>query len=223
MPPPVIGITLGTQDGEKYTSWSAYSRAVARFGGVPVWLPHEPELVERYVAMCDGFILTGGNDPDTTAFGYPSHPKARVMDARRQAFEVGLLKSAKPQAAVLGVCLGMQLMGLHAGGELNQYLPDTLATHEDHLDYKRHPVTLCVDDSSLKPQPDETIVSCHQQAMATAGSMRVIARAPDGVIEAIDDPGKKFYVGVQWHPERGGNEPLSQGLFARLVEAASTV
>jgi putative glutamine amidotransferase len=190
---------------------------------VPVLLPHESALIERYVAMCDGLILTGGSDPNTAAFGEAVHPKARVMDPQRQAFEVGLLETwarVKPQAAVLGVCLGMQLMALHAEGQLDQYLPETLDDPSVHQEYKRHAIDICVTDSVLADAAAQTVVSSHQQAVADAGTMRVIARATDGVIEAIDDPGKKFYVGVQWHPERGGDQLLSQGLIAQLVQAA---
>jgi len=224
----IVGITVDNRENTagsgQYESTIAYSRAVAEAGAVPVLLPHEPTLVDSYVQLCHALIFTGGVDPDTTAFGEPMHPKARPMDQRRQAFELALLDAVdRARRPALGVCLGMQLMALHAGGHINQYLPDTLASHEPHRQSRRHPIVLKVFDSVLGDDAHSMVVSSHQQAVDRAGSMRVVAVAPDGVIEAIDKPGRDFYLGVQWHPERGGNEPLNRGLIARLVQAASTV
>ena len=220
---PLIGITVDNADNTAasgtYTSATAYSRAVAAAGGVPVLLPHEPELAAAYARSCEGFILTGGVDPDTTAFGQPLHAHARPMDARRQAFELALLECLgrrMPDKPVLGVCLGMQLMALHAGGRLNQYLPDTLAQPEVHAQDRRHEVVLRVTDSVLGVAGG-SIVSAHRQAVADPGALRVVAAAPDGVIEAVDDPARRFYLGVQWHPERGGEDGLSRGLIERML------
>lgn len=234
MPPeihPVIGVTADNQDNTAasgtYESAAAYSRAVDEAGGLPVVLPHAADRVAEYVALCDGLILTGGVDPDTTAFGQPMHPKARAMDPTRQAFELGLLEAvrdAKPQAAVLGVCLGMQLMALHAGGALDQYMPETMGDEAAaaHTENREHPINLAVPDSQLGTSPGK-IVSSHRQRVSDTGSMRLIAAAPDGTVEAIDDPARPFYVGVQWHPERGrpgSGSPLNLGLIRRLVSHA---
>jgi putative glutamine amidotransferase len=232
---PVIGITMDNLDNTRasgrYEAATAYGQAVAGTGAAPVLLPHEMTCVEHYVLLCDGLILTGGVDPDTRAFGQPMHPKARPMDPTRQAFELALLEAVagRPHYPVLGVCLGMQLMALHAGGELNQYLPDTLTKPEIHQKNYRHTVMIVAGDSALFTEPggpgreadaaEETVASFHQQAVASAGRLRVVARAADGVIEAIDDPSRRFYGGVQWHPERGGEGALSAGVMRRLVAA----
>ncbi len=232
MPPPLIGITLdnaaNTAESGKYEVGIGYSRAVADAGGAPVLLPHEPEHALRYAALCDALILTGGVDPDTTALPAPwpgrgpVHPSARLMDPRRQAFELALLAAADTHRTkpVLGVCLGMQLMTLHRGGTLNQYLPDT---HDDTVVRRHrsgdHPVRLTA-DSPLGACGDTGVIhSHHQQAVADAGTLRVTATAEDGVVEAVDDPARPFYLGVQWHPERGDQGPLSRGLIAALVAA----
>ncbi|MEO0514705.1 MAG: gamma-glutamyl-gamma-aminobutyrate hydrolase family protein [Planctomycetota bacterium] len=234
MTKPLIGITLDNLDNTaasgRYDVGIGYSRAVADAGGVPMLLPHELGLVGEYVARCDGFILTGGVDPDTAALPAdwpgrgPTHPKARVMDPARQAFELALLAEidrAKPQAALLGVCLGMQLLTLHHGGTLNQYLPDT---HPAEVVQRHrqadHAVTVTVADSVLpKPGPNDHAVihSHHQQAIQDAGELRVVATAEDGIIEAVDDTRRPFRLGVQWHPERGDDGPLSHGLIRRFV------
>ena len=195
---------------------------VAASGGLPILLPHEPDLAVEYAHYCDALVLTGGVDPDTESFGQPLHPEARPIDPRRQAFELALLEAAKlqPGMPVLGVCLGMQLMALHSGGRLDQYLPASLPDAHVHQDEHHHSVVLGVNCSVLADTPDKserTVVSSHRQAVVDAGSMRVLATAPDGVIEAIDDPDRNFYVGVQWHPERSGVGPLGFGLFEQLV------
>ncbi len=241
---PVIGITVDNRDNTaasgRYESSIAYSRCVAQAGGLPVLLPHEPGLAKRYVLVCDGLVLTGGVDPDTRAFGQPIHPQARVMDPKRQAFELALLAACDhhPDKPVLGVCLGMQLMALRAGGQLHQYLPEVVRDPGAHAGDRRHAIQLCVSGSALTDgpleEPDATVVSAHRQAVADADGgvwlngaagpaacpMRVVATAPDGVVEAIDAPDRRFYVGVQWHPERGGAGVLNQGLFDRLVATA---
>ncbi len=238
---PIIGITADNAAGTtspRYEVTTAYTRAVADAGGLPVILPHEPELAENYARLCDGLLLTGGGDPATEEFGEPTHPKARIVDPRRQAFELALLRAAdaRPNLPVLGVCLGMQMMALHAGGRLHQYLPDVLADAAVHEGDRVHAVILANTPSALL-QPDGrdeslTVISAHRQSIAppetltTAqpltplpGGLRVIAMAPDGVIEAIDHPDRRWYLGVQWHPERGGDTPLGVRLIKRWVEA----
>ncbi len=226
---PIIGITVdnkdNTSDSGTYECAAAYGTAVDRAGGVPILLPHQLDRVDDYLALCHGFILTGGVDPDTEPFGESMHPNARRMDPMRQAFELAVIRAARqsPDKTLLGVCLGMQLMTLDAGGRLNQYLPDTHDTHAMHKANTKHAIVWSVTDSCLgagREGDDEKVVSHHQQAMASSGHLRTVATAPDGVIEAVDDPDRMFYAGVQWHPERGGDGALNQGLIDRLVAAS---
>lgn len=217
---PIIGITPDTgrsaSGALRYEVASAYCSAIAAAGGSPLVLPHIVERIDAYVRLCAGFVFTGGDDPATEAFGEATHPRARRMDAQRQAFELALLAAIdarKPTAAVLGVCLGMQLMALHAGGRLHQHLPDVLGQEAAslHLNNREHAVRF--DDGRV-----ERVISHHHQAVADAGAMKVVARACDGVIEAIAAPDRPMRVGVQWHPERMADDG---GLFARLVAAAA--
>lgn len=206
------------------------ARAVSAAGGVPVLMAVDPTpgIEHDYVAACHGFVFTGGLDPDTTAFGEPMHPKARKMDPQRQAFELALLDALadQPNKPVLGICLGMQMLALHAGGKLNQYMPDTHTNPAAHQKGANHPIRVLVDDSVIRPEDalgHQPIYSSHQQAVFDPGKMRIIAVAPDDTIEAIDGRpihGDRWYLGVQWHPERGGDGPLNQGLFRQLVSAA---
>jgi putative glutamine amidotransferase len=210
---PLIGITADLVDG-RYQVRTGYAELISASGGVPVVLPCEPALAPEFVARCAGIVLTGGDDPIMERWGLTTHPKAKPVDQRRQDFELALLDSLQrlPDQPVLGVCLGMQLMGLHAGGTLDQHLPDTLATAGDHWGRGEHAVTGSIGSGRVH--------SHHRQALTDAGVLDVIATAPDGVVEAIQDQERAFYVGVQWHPERTTNEALGSGLFQRLIECA---
>ena len=233
---PIIGITVdnknNTANSGTYECAIAYSRAINLAGGVPIYLPHQLDRIEQYLSICDGFILTGGVDPKTEQFNQPMHDSARPMDPNRQAFELALLDALDAERnkhkALLGVCLGMQLMTLRAGGTLNQYLPDTLDNPEFHQNNNRHTINLTTNDSVLSRGTDAntiaqtTVASYHQQAMQTAGNLRIVGRAEDGVIEAVDSPARKFYLGVQWHPERGGPGALNQSLIEELVKACAS-
>ncbi len=223
---PLIGITTDRtrrSDGSAGLSLpTAYCQTVADAGGVPVLLSQQHDLIGEYLARCDGFLLSGGDDPDTRLFGEPLHPAARLMDPHRQSFELALLSaldgSTRP---VLGVCLSMQLMVLHHGGRLHQHLPDlpTLtATAGDHWNGS-HRVDRILGDHPLLP-PRGDVRSRHHQGVADAGDLRVLARSPDALVEAVDRPEGRVYLGVQWHPEQTEDAALGRSLVARFVEVA---
>ncbi len=235
---PVIGITVDNQANDAgsgiYESAIRYSSAVARAGGLPVLLPQEVGLAAQLVRLCDGLLLTGGADPVMEQFGCATDGRARRIDQRRQAFELALLREVDAcrgsalnpadDLPVLGVCLGMQLMALYHGGTLDQYMPESMGEDDAavHVDNARHTLRFGQGDSVLSQGTGE-VVSSHRQRVTDAGRLRVVARAEDGTIEAIDDPDRGFYVGVQWHPERAegtDDDPLNQGLIKQLVEAA---
>jgi putative glutamine amidotransferase len=118
----------------------------------------------------------------------------------------------------------MQLMSLQSGGSLNQHLPDTLPTAAAHRG--THEVLPFSDPSDARPNsplpfmvPRGQVFSNHHQAVADPGTLLVIAKSPDGVIEALTDPRRRFCVGVQWHPERTTDPALGPALFAALVQA----
>ena len=231
---PVIGITVNSVDSDKpsgrYESKMAYSAAVSRAGGVPVLLPHDVSLIPHFMQLCDGFILTGGADIDVRPFGEQLHPKAELLEQARQTFEIALLTALRQARSkpVLGICMGMQLMALCAGGRMNQHLPDTLGEEQAQAHHRdrRHDVNLLHADSVLHGDGpvtgDATVPSWHHQAVIDPGSLRLVAPPPDGVIGAVDDPARPFYLGVQWHPERGGEGPFNSALFDRLIAASTS-
>lgn len=218
---PLVGITSDViiVDGRpRCAMYPSYARAVSQAGGLPVLLTHEQACIPGLVDRLDAFIFTGGDDPRTEPFGSPTDPRATPLHPDRQAFEVALLQALqaqRPDTPVLGICLGMQLMALVAGGRLDQHMPATRPTADDHWE-KTHPI---VPDAGWEFGPGE-VLSRHRQAVDDAGRLQVVARAPDGVIEAVNDPQRRFYLGVQWHPERTTGATLGMAIFDRLVHAA---
>lgn len=221
---PLVGITtdLVEQGGSlRAQSHMTCANSVQQAGGLPVFLPPLPELLREALNRCDAIILTGGDDPRTEPFGEPTHPKTTPVHPQRQSFESALLTflgDHAPDLPVLGICLGMQMMALQAGGRLNQHLPDTNPNADRHWDHE-HPVTpdQAIDQCIL---PAGRIWSRHRQAIDDPGSLAILSRADDRVIEAVADPTRAFYLGVQWHPERSRNPALGQSLFDQLIEAA---
>lgn len=227
---PIIGVTthVTTDDRgvRRFELRDRYLLAVQGQGAFPVCVPPIMATLDDWLERVDGWVLTGGDDPAMEPFGQPTHPAATVIDTERQQFELELLRRlrALPDTPVLGICLGMQLMALSAGGMIDQHLPDHFPHADLHRNDNRHLVHLACRPRWLMSEPapvDEAfeVTSWHHQAVTDAGGLRVMAMAPDGVIEAIDDPGRRFYVGVQWHPERSASDDLSRRLLRALVDA----
>jgi len=212
---PLIGITVDVAE-KAYRCRFPYADMVQAAGGTPLLLPCVTESIPEYLACCDGFVTTGGDDPDMSHFGIENHPKTTLMAARRQTFELALLEGLDTtNHPLLAICLGMQLMCLHAGGTLEQHLPDTLETADIHWDGGRHPITGRIGSGDVH--------SHHRQAISDPGRLEVVGIAPDGVIEAVADPDQPERVGVQWHPERTECQALGSGLFQHLVQQAAGV
>ncbi|MHB1158010.1 MAG: gamma-glutamyl-gamma-aminobutyrate hydrolase family protein [Phycisphaerales bacterium] len=224
---PVIGITCDTVERPaapriRQMLARTYTDAVWLAGGNPVMLPHIPDAIDDQLRLCDGIILTGGDDPDMTSFGQPNHPAATIMDPLRQRYELALIAALDhTRHPVLGICLGMQLMCLHHGGPLTQHLDDkALQSHRD----TDHTVTRIIAGPHVLP--DSAMVhSHHHQAVASPGKLRICATGPGDVIEAVDQPpalssAPRFYLGVQWHPERTAAPSMGQHLFDALIAAA---
>ncbi|MGA2439734.1 MAG: gamma-glutamyl-gamma-aminobutyrate hydrolase family protein [Tepidisphaeraceae bacterium] len=231
---PLIGITLDTHDeGDKYESPFAYAQAVERAGGLPLLLPYQSDLdlIPQFVDACAGFLFTGGNDLDPALYGQSWHPKAVRVDPARQKFELALLAEVeRRRLPALGVCLGSQLMNVHRGGSMHQFLPDfvrpNLLEHRkigDELPRHNVSVDLFSRLGQAIGKPEILVNTSHKQAADRLGrGLRVIATAPDGVIEGFEDPTFPLFAAVQWHPERLIDEPEHLAPFKLLVDTSRT-
>lgn len=229
---PLIAITTDYNDRKtQYALNYSYAEAVERAGGLPVMLPYRVNvnLIPEYLATVDGFVLAGGDDLDPAAYGEPFHPNASPIDPPRQSFELALLDALKAKKApTLGICLGHQVVNVHRGGSLHQFLPDLPRTdaveHRRLEDWsRRHSVTINP-NSRLASIMGSTLIEAntsHKQAVNAVGRDLVVsAHSPDGVIEAAEDPTHPFLITVQWHPERLIDSPEHLNLFKALVDAA---
>lgn len=212
----------------------AYGRCVTQSGGVPVLVPcmEEPAVVGDLLDRVEGIIITGGVDVDPALYGQePLRALGKISperDAQDRAIMEWVLE--RPEVPVLGICRGIQAMNVFAGGSLHQDIPSCTGSRLQHSQqapawYGTHEVEIQPDCELWRALGATTIRanSFHHQAVdAVAPGFRVVARASDGVVEAIEREHARFCLGVQFHPELMAerSEPM-MGLFRHLVAAAS--
>ncbi len=220
---PLIGITSefipSTLMGRPWNSDSlltGYSQGIADAGGAPVLLPQaQPETAESTLRRLDGLILSGGNDDiPASVLGEEQHPASIPLPMERWNSECLWLETGlKLNKPILGICLGMQVMNVAAGGKLIQDIPDQCPGAGIHGEESRmfsHDVEV-IDGTHLArlaPTSPIAITSSHHQAIRDVPpGYRLAARSADGIIEAIEIPEREFVIGVQWHPERDPSPP----------------
>ena len=231
---PVIGLTTYREQAA-YGVWNQpadllpteYAEAVTATGGVPVLLPPigEPGAADVVVARLDGLVISGGADVDPSRYDAEPHERTAAWRPDRDAWETALLTAAEARGLpVLGVCRGMQLMAVHSGGTLDQHTPD-LVGHEEHSPGGDVYGTVRVSTepgSRVAGLVGDTLeVSCHHhQSVRTHPGFVPVARADDGTLEAMEAPGDRFCVAVQWHPETAADVGLLAGLVRAAAETA---
>ncbi len=237
MKTPLIGITMDSEDGSEgayskfdwYALRENYAGAVAASGGLPLPLPHEPELAEQYLELIDGLLITGGAfDVDPSMYGDSDVHDTVVTKDRRTKFEWAMTQGAlERDMPILGICGGQQLLHVVLGGKLVQHIPDT---YEDCLAHEQpnprdepgHKVkvksgTLLHD---IVGTNEMFVNSAHHQAISDKPEGVVInAIAPDTVLEGCECATQTFCLGVQWHPEFH-IDPGDKKIFDAFIEAA---
>lgn len=215
-----------------------YRQSVLHVGGEPRIL--DPSMtVEQALAGVDGLMLTGGGDVLPSRYGEAAHATFEEAEAGRDEFEIALIAAARDrQLPILAICRGVQVLNVALGGTLVQDIPSQITGALTHsLPVPQHqPYELAHDvwvdkDSLLAKLMRERLVdealavnSRHHQAVKdVAGGLVVSATAPDGVIEAIEDPTARFCLGVQWHPENFFRTGEFRALFESFLEAAQAV
>lgn len=227
---PRIGLTLDLDEARRrYLLPRAYADAVLAAGGLPVPIPYGAGVAGAYLALCHGLVLTGGAfDIPPERYGEERSERCGPSKPERTAFEAALCEAAlEGRMPLLGVCGGMQLMNVVRGGTLWQDLGSQLgvrghdrggASEPPVHDVQVVPGTALARTVGVEPL---RVGSSHHQAVHAAGAgVLVSARAPDGVVEALELPDQPFAVGVQWHPERQLADPRQLALWRGLVSAA---
>jgi putative glutamine amidotransferase len=226
---PVVGITtyltraaFGAWDVEAALVPAEYVRAVTRAGGVPLLVPPGASAEETLDAV-DGLIFSGGSDVDPELYGEAAHAETTGIVRERDDFELGLMRDALARdMPVLAICRGSQVLNVALGGGLEQHVPDRVGTDV----HKETPGVFADHDVDVLPGTRLSAIlgdrhdvkSHHHQGYGELGAgLREAARAPDGTVEALEDPARRFALGVLWHPEAGED----MALFAALVREAA--
>ncbi len=195
----------------------SYVEQVRLAGGAPALLPPVPEAAESVLAVADGLLLTGGPDIDPARYGAAPHPATQPPRPARDATEMAALAAAERRGIpVLAICRGMQLLNIARRGDLDQHLPAHAPT-PGH--YDTHTMTIAAGSRLAGALGTSATLRCHHhQGVGRLGDgLAATAWAEDGVLEGVEDPTKRFVVGVQSHPEEG---PDTAALFAAFVTAA---
>ncbi|MDR6867370.1 putative glutamine amidotransferase [Microbacterium resistens] len=232
---PVIGITTYRQRAS-WGTWtdvpadllpSDYAQAVEQAGGVPVLLPPvaSDAAAAAVLDRLDGLLIAGGADINPSRYGQQPDPHVVTWYDDRDAWELWLLGEAdRLRLPVLGICRGMQMMAVSAGGALVQHLPDVVG-HDEHAggasSYRGTAVRVEGGRLGALVPPETTVPSHHHQAVAEHPGFRAVAHDDDGVLQAMEADGDRFAVGVQWHPETADDPGVFEGLVAAARERSA--
>ena len=226
---PVVGITTYVTPA-KWSYWELeaalvpadYVRAIERAGGRPLLVPPSADGVDETLDALDGILFSGGSDLDPDLYGQEAHPETFGIVQERDRAELALLEAALARdMPVLAVCRGSQVLNVGLGGDLVQHLPDVVGDEK----HKHTPGTFAEHDVRLEAGSRvgtalgerAPVKSHHHQGFGRLGEGLVeTAWAEDGTLEGLEDPGKRFAVGVLWHPEEGEDAAL----FRALVDEA---
>jgi len=223
---PVIGITAYAEPSARWGAWElpaalvplAYVRAIEEAGGRPLLVPPSEHGVEETLAALDGILFSGGSDLDPKLYSQSAHPETNGVRGDRDRGELALLTAAlERDLPVLAVCRGSQMLNVARGGDLVQHLPEVVGDEK----HRHTPGVFADHEVDVKPESRvgsllgerAPVKSHHHQGFGRVGEGLVeTAWAEDGTLEAVEDPTKRFAVGVLWHPEEGEDRALLEAL-----------
>jgi putative glutamine amidotransferase len=226
---PIVGITTYVTPA-KWSYWdlraalvpAQYVESVERAGGRPLLVPPSEEGLEETLDSLDGLIFSGGSDLEPEMYGQEAHEETGGVVRHRDEAELALLSAAlERDMPVLAICRGSQVLNVALGGDLVQHLPEVVGDEK----HKHTPGVFADHDVEVEPGTriggllgdHAPVKSHHHQGFGRLGEGLVeAARAEDGTIEAVEDPSRRFALGVLWHPEAGED----MRLFEELVREA---
>ena len=241
---PLIGITGGMGQAiysrnmehpplQQHRLNDSYVQAMIQAGGIPVILPvcEDAALMRAMADSVDGILLSGGGDLDPGCYGRRATGRLGDVSPRRDAAELAVAEYVlrRTQKPLLGICRGIQVMNVALGGTLYIDLPSAGKLEHGLTMYPRNVTTHEVEVaentrlSGILGAGIRSVNSFHHQAVATLGEgLAITARSvPDGVIEAVELPGPRFALGVQWHPEELRATEEAAALFRAFIAAAA--
>jgi gamma-glutamyl-gamma-aminobutyrate hydrolase PuuD len=214
-------VRVGVVDQGKEEKLKLYLDALLAAGAdVTVLRWQTPRDAAADAGAFDAIVLCGGDDVDARLWGEQNHPSVELVPPARDAYEVAIVRAAVDRGVpLLGVCRGSQVMNVALGGSLEQHVPD-VPGRGPHGGGTLHSISIEPGSLLSRLARGGAVNSFHHQAVGRlAPGLTVSARSADGGVEAVEGPGL-FCLGVQWHPERAGNDPgLGPELFRALVEA----
>jgi putative glutamine amidotransferase len=236
MTPPLIGITIhpvtAPDRADLDTLVEAIVQCVERAGGLPLLIPLGlgETTLRNLFARLDGLLFSGGGDVHPERYGAAWHEKLDGVDAERDRTELALARwAAAGDKPFFGICRGSQALNVALGGTLHRDTSECVEANRHTFspgfpnDYLAHEIKVEEDSvlSRIVGRPVIAVNSLHHQAVKdVAPGLAVSARAPDGLVEAIEIPHHRFALAVQWHPECLPDAPEHQALFEAFVAAA---
>ena len=208
----------------------SYVQAIESAGGRALLVPPSEEGIDETLDAVDGLVFSGGSDIDPAEYGHDAHPETNGVRPERDRGELALLTAAlERDMPVLAVCRGSQVLNVARGGDIVQHLPEVVGDEK----HKHTPGVFADHDVEVKVESRlgsllgdrAPVKSHHHQGFGRLGEGLVeTAWAEDGTLEGVEDPGKRFAVGVLWHPEAGEDAALFRALVdeARAYRAAKS-
>lgn len=229
---PLIGVTCGLRDADEreFHLGVRYVESVRAAGGLPVIIPVMPrDEMEDLLLRLGGLVVIGGPDLPPDLYGEEDKGSEKLVPRERAEFDLALIRAAvERDMPVLGICYGCQAINVAFGGKLIQDIPSQVERAIQHRKNKDEDMTIHevrLDSTSrlariLGSDGIESASSHHQSISVPADGFRVVAHAPDGIVEAMEREDKRFLFALQWHPEMTPEAEHSRRVFRALVEAA---